>query len=256
MSMQLSIAVRSVALGLAAWLCLAVGVASADTLVVPNSLATVEGNSSSPIPFSNTGFTYRFQEVYAASQFGSPPPPAWLIDQIAFRVDQTRVSPYVATLKVRIDLSTTSKQPDGLSTTFASNVGPDDTVVYSGTLVLSTPAYMSGNPVPRPFDAIINLQTPFAYNPSLGNLLLDVHNYTAPTNSLNLDAVDTLGDSISRVYATNMPDGTTATERDTRALVTRFELRAIPEPSSLTLVGIGGFGLVSWLYRRRKPRAS
>jgi hypothetical protein len=252
MTPQPSITVRLVALGLVAWLSLAAGSASADQIVVPNSLASVEGNSSSPIPFSNTGFTYRYQEVYAASQFDSPLPPGWLISQIAFRTDESRRSAYSSTINVEIHLSTTSKQPDGLSTTFASNVGADDTVVYNGNLLLSTPAYTSASPVPHPFDAVINLQTPFLYNPSLGNLLLDVRNFTAPTNSLLLDAEDTLGDSISRVYATNMPNGTTATERDSRALVTRFQLTAVPEPSGIGLLGIGTVGLLGYAYRRRK----
>src|ERR1019366_6196738 len=103
---------------------------------------------------------------------------------------------FAATLPgILINLSTTAKAPDGLDTTFANNVGLNDTLVYSGTLTLSSAAIGS----PAAFDILIPLTTPFWYNPAAGNLLLDVRNSGGGSSS-QFDAVSTANDSVSRVY--------------------------------------------------------
>ena len=66
------------------------GVATADTIVVPNSLASVEGNTNNAFPFIIGGVSVpsmRYQEVFGASQFPGP----GLITQIAFRPDAAKL---------------------------------------------------------------------------------------------------------------------------------------------------------------------
>ncbi len=82
-----------------------------------------------------------------------------------------------------------------LSTTFANNVGPDDTIVFNrGPLALTS----AGTDL---FDITINFDTPFLYDPALGNLLLDVRNFGGtPNTTPAFDSQSTFGDSISRLW--------------------------------------------------------
>src|SRR5271156_4295689 len=114
---------------------LLVGSASAANIVVPNSLANVEGETGNGLPFSNNWFgipSLRYQQVYLASQFSALSGPS-LITAIAFRPEGTDDGTAFSTTlpDVQIDLSTTSAAPGSLSATFANNVGVNDTVVHS-----------------------------------------------------------------------------------------------------------------------------
>ncbi|HLK68447.1 MAG TPA: PEP-CTERM sorting domain-containing protein [Bryobacteraceae bacterium] len=219
---------------------------------MPNSLATVEGNGENITPFDEA-VPIRYQQVYAASQFGA----GGLITQIAFRPDGTDGHPFALTLPdMEIDLSTTQVAPDAMSATFADNVGPDNTVVYSGPLTLSS-ADTGPAGGPKDFDIIITLMTPFLYNPASGNLLLDVKNFTGDPSGVMgpFDTENTNGDPISRLIG-NQGDVTSPTGvTDTEGLVTSFTVAATatPEPGTLALFGIGG--LLVLIGRRLRVRS-
>jgi hypothetical protein len=157
---------------------------------------------------------------------------------------------------VRIDLSTTAAAPDALSTTFASTVGLDNTIVFGGAggapLALSS-AFTGPAGGTKAFDIVINLTTPFHYNPALGNLLLDVRNFGGGTTT-TFDAQTTSGDPVSRAVTTfSGVNSATADLNDTIGLVTRFTTTAaVPEPSTLALTGLGMLGLAGWLRKRKK----
>jgi hypothetical protein len=220
-------------------LCACAAVAQADAIVVPNSLTSTEGNSNNDWPFA---IALRYQQVYAASQFAD----SGLITRIAFRPDATFGGAFSEMIaNIEIDLSTTSATPDGLSSTLASNVGADDKVVYTGALVISTS--FTGPPAgPKAFDIIIDLTTPFFYNPSLGNLLLDVRNFSGPVTCLSgfctdaLDAEATPGDSVSRIWSP-IGDRSFPVGQDTGGLVTQFTI--VPEPGTFGLLAIS----ILWL---------
>src|SRR4030095_11635174 len=155
----------------------------------------------------------------------------------------------------QISLSTTNAGVDGLSTTFANNVGADVSTVFNGALSLSSSFTVPADG-PKDFDILITLTTPFFYNPSLGNLLLDVRNFGGGTTT-QFDSQSAVSDSISRVFTNstvggvngvNSPTGVTNTE----GLVTKFTTSAIPEPGSLVLLsaGLAAFGLVRRQQRR------
>src|SRR5258705_11106301 len=74
---------------------------------------------------------------------------------------------------IQFNLSTTPRNPDGLSGTYAANVGADDTVVFSGPLSISS-QFSGPTNGPRAFDIVVPLSTPFIYNPARGNLLGDI----------------------------------------------------------------------------------
>jgi len=207
------------------------------TIVVPGAQATTDGGADNQFPFNPRSVgtsTIRYQQVYSASEFA---PGRYLISQLAFRTDPQDpnfpVPPFSGTTgTLRIDLSTTSASPDGLSTTFANNLGPDNTTVFTGQWALST----ANNGA---FDMILDLTTPFLYDPSRGNLLMDVRNFGGGSiDVLNnffvtFDAQITVGDSVSRVYTGQSGDGVNLTDGipdplRSLGLVTRFAAAFVP----------------------------
>jgi hypothetical protein len=142
--------------------------AQAQTIVAPSTLATTEGDTRvNTAPLNNMS---RFQQIYDASEFASLGGPA-LITQIAFRPDASQATAFSRTFpSFQINLSTTSKTVSGLSSIFADNVGADNTTVQSGALTLTT-VNTPGPGTAKQFDLVINLTTPFLYDPSAGNLI-------------------------------------------------------------------------------------
>ena len=201
--------------------------AQTSMLVVPNEVATVEGNSANAWPFNIGAASFRAQryhQVYGASDFASLSGPQ-RITQIAFRPDSEAGAAFAATIpSIEIRLSTTTKAPDGLSAVFADNVGANDTVVYAGALSLSSS--FDGPPEgPKAFDIVINLQTPFNYDPAAGNLLLDVRVFSGTLTTF-LDA-HTTPDAVSRTYSISGDINDPLGIPDTVGLVTRFTLESV-----------------------------
>lgn len=227
--------------------------AAAQTIVSPNSAATVEGNTNNAFPFHYNS-SARYQQVYAASEF-SGLNGVEEITQIAFRPDALAGSSFSTSFaNLQFDLSTTSKAVNGLDGMFANNVGADDTVVRSGAITLSS-AFTGPAGGPKDFDILIPLTTPFIYNPANGNLLLDIRKFSTEDIGTELNAADGSGVT-SRNFGTNVND----TSRNNNitgsqvGLVTQFTFAAaVPEPGSLALfasVGVTGTGF--FLRRRKK----
>jgi hypothetical protein len=179
--------------------------ASAQQVVVPNSFATVEGPGNNSYPFTiHVKPSQRYQQVHASSEFSALAGPHQL-REIRVRPDAQFAFPaWTASTTIDMRFSTTQSGPDQLSTTFAQNVGPDETIVYSGPVMYGTNQTSSGTvPGPWAFDISIPFQTPFVYDPSRGHLLMDVRRDGNPLSQVRpLDSVgDTPGDSVSRGYS-------------------------------------------------------
>jgi hypothetical protein len=88
------------------------------------------------------------------------------------------------------------------------------------------------------------------YDPSLGNLLLDVRNFGAGSTSPFSVTQDT-HDSVSRVFADDV--SLTTGNADSAGLVTQFDFNSVaaPEPSTWNL---GMLGLVGIAMARRYLR--
>jgi hypothetical protein len=179
------------------------------------------------------GYTGEYQQVYGGSAFGGP----ITINTVEFFPhDSSTLTSNGGTFTLTFYL--TSRPVDGLSTTPASN---ETTLLASfGTFVPGMSYTFTGNS--------------FTYDPSLGNLLLDITTTGAPSdsNSLNFSSVN--GDPMSNLYRSG---GTGAFTTGTNGLVTRFGQvdSAVPEPSTwaLMLLGFGGVGVS---LRRRRADAS
>src|SRR6266487_4680604 len=117
---------------------------------------------------SNDAPSVRYQQVYGSTDFQASGVPAWRITDIIFSTGGGPLD--VNLVNVQINLSTTQKRPDGLSTIFSENVGSDDTVVFSGSLHLL-------NGQGDSYGTFISLQRSFDYDWHAGNLLLEVRNF-------------------------------------------------------------------------------
>ena len=224
--------------GIAGWtlaiiaLLIVVRPAESATVVVPNAQASVVGNGLNIAPFSCAAVStsMRYQQVYLGSEVGSG-----TITEIRLRqaAGEGAFGPTNIT-GVTITLSSTTAAPDGLSATFANNIGADVTTVFSGNLSLSSAACGAG---PCLFDIVIPLQTPFSFNATAGlNLLLDV---TIPTCVIGnaYDVQDSV-DSVSRALASGS-GSPTASATDTIGLITQFTFTpAIPTLSEWAMIGM------------------
>ena len=227
-------------------------------IIAPNANETVDGVSTA-FPFANTNNRFplfvdggvRYQQVYDASEFTTVAPGGELISGIRFRQDNTGAAfgPTVIA-NTTIGLSTTSAGPDGLSSTFANNVGADSQVVRSGSLTVSS-GFAPGSGNTAAFDVIIDFTNPFLYNPANGNLLLDITNSDPLNNDIGvfLDSVFEGGDSVSRLVSTEGDPTAEFGVPDSDGLVTEFIFFAVPEPSALTLLTAMAGGLMT---RRRR----
>ncbi len=192
-------------------------------LVVPNALSTTQGDTGNLFPLFSAQ-PIRYQQVFKSSEFSRLNPGGGLINRIAFRGHGPGIPFAGAIPQLQVNLSTTSKAPDELSSTFASNVGSDDTQVFSGAL--ATAVSYDGDPTD--FEIVISFNTPFYYDPAKGNLLLDVRNVEGGTQVPDLDQLvdGTLAnnDALSRVYSYGDVNAASAgaDAKDTYGLVARF----------------------------------
>lgn len=188
-------------------------------VVVPNGLATVEGNDSNVNPFSISP-PVRYQQVYVGKELQS----GW-ITAISFRLDGA--GPAFAPViydGVQLTLSSTFAGPDSLSSTLNDNLGGDAAVILQGSVSFSSTA--AGDP--NPFDITLSAQSPFFFDPQGGsNLLVELVVGSLPGASIvsPLDAQYQVGDSVGRAFCQGAVDCETADfTPDTVGLVTSFTM--------------------------------
>jgi hypothetical protein len=163
-------------------------------LVVPNVMRTNDGAFGSGTLVNRA---YRSQQVYAASQFNAITG-AIAITELRFRPDYRYGKAFSAVVSnLHISLSTTLAAPETLSATFSNNLGVDAQAVFSGALSVSSQFAGPANG-PKAFDIVVPLQTPFIYQPSRGNLLVDIKNFSGSSASL-LSGQGVNGDGAARV---------------------------------------------------------
>jgi hypothetical protein len=210
-----------------AFLLLACGrMVNAATIEVPPPR---EHDGISSGPFANgPNVSYRWQQVYSSAAFSSFGQGPGQITSMGYNINASGGTVY----SVQVNLSTTTKAVDGLSTTFSQNVGADDMMVLGASTL-----YWTGNPAG--YDGTINFTTPFVYNPAAGNLLVDLRVYRSGTaigsfEDLHAFATSRPGDWVSSVLTGDV--NATAGGTTTLGLDTLFTYTPVPEPKVGLLV--------------------
>jgi hypothetical protein len=209
------------------------------------------GQAQGPAPFTFRGTSgSRTQQVYASSFFTG----AQTLTSLAFRS-----TPFFRNAanygNVIVKLSTTTfgdETGTSLSSTFADNIGVDVTTVFQGALNFAAPTTDD-------FEYVISFASGFTYDPSKGNLLLDVQipvGSTVDGPGFFLASYDVANQFNDGVYSVNAVfDGNASVGiANTAGTITRFTGQAlagaVPEPASWAFM-ITGFGMVGGAMRRR-----
>jgi hypothetical protein len=185
------------------------------------------------------------QFLFLASDFaGLPESQRWLIS-FNPRADESQSTPVDWTFdSEQVWMSTTDK--DSLTSVFDDNHGANKTLVHDGAI--SFPVLASGPPAgPRDFADGTPLQSPFYYDPSQGNLLIEEISFfnSVPFPGPNIDFQSTPEVRL----LSGPPNSATGTPFNVTA-VARFIF--VPEPSSFVAAVMAAFAV--GLRRSRRAR--
>lgn len=223
-----------------------------DALIIAPTPGAVGGptDTATPIPFLTRMITVapfhsmRYQQVYNASLFTNVDSSLIYISTFTFYLDDFGSGSFAWTItNMQVNLSTTQRAADQLSTNFIENVGADDTVVF-GPARHDFPDGPPHNRLPILFDR------PFRYDPSSGNLLLDIRIYNGDgpldMNVPQLNAYNSPSDESSRIWATNV-EATAADRVDTTGLDTVIQFSGVPRLQVHQTIEQGtNFVVVKW----------
>ncbi|MEX2139326.1 MAG: hypothetical protein WD894_08700 [Pirellulales bacterium] len=204
--------------------------------VSPAAAENIEGNTSRTPRL----VSHRLQWLFPASDFADLPETHRLITAFNLRADRTQTQPGALHFgDERIWMSTTSL--NSLTNVFDNNQGSDKTLVHDGPM--SFPLLPSGpGPGPAQFADGLPLQTPFYYDPSQGNLLIERVVF-ANSASGSVASVDLQSTSEVRNVVVDNPNGT-AGGLSNAAPVVQFQF--VPDPATFALACCGLICLVAW----------
>ena len=187
---------------------LAAAASAQFSLVIPQGLATTEGNSSNAFPWGRGGTGLRIQTVYDSSHFtaqGVTYP--IFITGLRWRPNTAvalTASSYTSGCTVQ--LSTSPLDQAAVSPTMASNQGANLTTCFSGVVSWAAQAAQTG---PTPFGIVVPFSTNFLYDPNGGDLNIEcdlpVQTFTGSGPQLD---VQTTAPLASRIYISTGYPGT------------------------------------------------
>jgi hypothetical protein len=213
------------------------GPAVADTIIIGGT------NSNNFFPFGTNAYVGEYQQIYASSRFSGPV----TISEIDFATRPGSAG-NMRNLNFTLGLSSTAASVAAPGTNYAANKGPDFTTVFSGPFAFTA----QGNGT---FDVLIPVQ-PFTYDPAQGNLLLDVVINSASGSAAAFEFGGT--PDAARIFNSGgggAPAADPLMGLETQLTFTPFTPPAVPEPSSLALLGLGTAALAGWRLRRRRATA-
>ncbi|MBV8842126.1 MAG: hypothetical protein JO307_04870 [Bryobacterales bacterium] len=184
-----------------------------------------------------------YQQVYSSSLFSGP----FDITGLQF-FDSIFAPTGRASGSEVISLSTTSANWNTLSSTFSANVGPTATQVFNGTI---------GAARPFPGTLVLPFSTPFLYDPSKGNLLVDIQANIVVGGAVLYDTTGFGQPNNFEGVAYMGPAGVVV--QSGYGLITDFQGAPVssssPEPSSILLLTSAVGGLVYFARGRRRRNA-
>ena len=191
------VACNDLGVAFAAMVLLASGSVAQGALAVPASHTTMEGATSTNVPFGRSTPT-RVQYVYDSMLFAGPV----TISELQFRLDGGAVASNMV-VDCEISMSTLPSPLIGLSPSFALNRGLDEQTVFARQL-LTLPSQTTGI-VPNGFLQPITLSTPFSFDPSVGSLVIEIIVYGQPPGAYALDATYVCNSPLLPVGPTSCP---------------------------------------------------
>jgi hypothetical protein len=201
-------------------------------IVSPPSAANSEGDSSITPPRT----PLRIQYLIPASDFAGLPASHRYIASFNFRSDSTQTQPVDWTMPhEQIWMSTTSA--NSLTSAFDANHGSNKELVFDGTF---TYPFLGSGPAagPRPFADGTRLQTPFYYDPSQGNLVIELRdfdkNYPVPAS---IDVATITSANIRTLLNEGNPNAATGLLVPNVVAPMQFEF-VVPEPTTVALIGL------------------
>lgn len=199
------------------------------------SITVGNNNSGNCYPYScfaSDGGT-EYQQVFSSTAFSGP----IAINSISVDLNNGGL---MDNATYTLSLSTTSKAVNELDTSnTANNIGANNAFFGTFTLGGNMPNVLTFN------------GTTFNYNPTVGNLLLDV-TISGVTNKVGYQSffnADYTGALTSRLWSNS-----NGTSQGTGGLVTTFDsVTAVPEPESYAML-LAGLGLMGFMTRRKSGK--
>ena len=222
----------------------------AATLVLPDEAQNQPGFGALGLLSGESG---RWQQIYYSEKLQPWMPNGALITGVSLRNDDLALEGNDATIeKVEVVMSTTADRGSSLSPVFAFNYGPDRATVYSQSdvrwVLRQVPNGIS------PFDAVIPFPSPYLYDPSKGNLLVELRLlHVSPGLHLDAHRRQAGPDGEALIFqAGGSPDEILVADDVNHGvgLVMRLSFDPIPEPISTFSLVLGLF--VLFLHRRAR----
>lgn len=217
-----------------------VGLATATVSSAQAATVIADGNGTALSADCTFGCVTRYQQMYSAALFSGVND----ISSLSFFVADDSPTSAFADSVYQMSLSTAATSLDSMSSTFASNVGSDaaifDVITLNGSLAGGSAITFNGS---------------FAYDASLGDLLVDIQHLSGARVSTNLSynqGSDTNGEYM-RLYSFG---GTTSGYSPAAyGNLTSFAVApvsAVPLPAGVWMLGLGLAGLAGLRHKARK----
>ena len=212
-------------------------VARADFVTTPN----LPGFSYNSIPFGAGTTQSRYQQVHDSSEFNSP------VEISSFAFSPKETGGFMGDVQFRVGV--TSVAVGNLNTDLDLNLTSPMQIVFSEPV--SQTITSAGH---DSFSVVFPFTTPFHYDPNAGNLLIEMTmtngGYVGETFMMSYAPTTT---QASRAWEA-AGAGAIANGADSNALRIQMGVTAVPEPSSILMLGCVGVGAAVSCYVKRRRR--